>query len=228
MDNPRKIFIVANWKSNITELEAKNWLNEFRVEGLGLSGKEIVVCPSFTLLSNLKSYFLDYSFPVKLGAQDISPMDEGAYTGGVNGKQIKEFAEYVIVGHSERRKNFSETGEVINLKIDQALKSDLTVIACVSNLDQVKALEKFKESSGLVVAYEPLFAIGSGTADIPESADEMAKNIKLILSKVPVLYGGSVTSANVSSFLKMSNISGVLVGKASLDPKEFYAIVQNA
>jgi triosephosphate isomerase (TIM) len=228
MDNPRKTFIVANWKSNVTESEARNWLNEFRIEGLDLGNKEIIICPSFILLSNLKSYFVEHNFPVKLGAQDISSMNEGAYTGGVNGKQIKEVADYVIVGHSERRKNFSETEEIINSKIDLALKSGLTVIACVSNLDQVKSIEQFKESSNLVVAYEPLFAIGSGSADTPENADEMAKNIKLILSKSPVLYGGSVVPANVNSFLKMSNISGVLVGKASLDPKEFYEIIKNA
>jgi triosephosphate isomerase (TIM) len=228
MDDAKKIFIVANWKSNVTELEAKNWLKEFNVENLDLSNKEIIVCPSFTLLSNLKAYFLDHSSPIKLGAQDISPMDEGAYTGGVNGKQIREFADFAIVGHSERRKNFSETEEIVNLKIDQALKSGLTVITCVSNLDQVKALGKFKENPSLLVAYEPLFAIGSGIADTPEAADEMAKNIKLILSKTSVLYGGSITSANISSFLKMFNVSGVLVGKASLNPKEFYAIIQNA
>ena len=124
MENVKKTFIVANWKSNMTESEVKGWLAEFSIEELDVVNKEIIICPPFTLLLDLKAYFSNKS-SVKIGAQDISPMDEGAYTGGINGRQIKELADFVIVGHSERRKNFSETEEMINQKIDQALNSGL-------------------------------------------------------------------------------------------------------
>lgn len=225
----KKTFIVANWKSNMTSLEANSWLKDFNIQDLELIDKEIIICPPFTLLSDLKSYVIDHKLPVKIGAQDISPLDKGAYTGGINGQQLKEFAEFVIVGHSERRKNFSESEEIVNLKIDQAFKSGLVVIVCVSNLEQVKTLqEKAKGNSQLVIAYEPLFAIGSGIADTPENADQMARNVKNILGEIPVLYGGSVTSNNVGNFTKMPNIDGALIGKASLDPSEFLQIIKNA
>ena len=102
----KKLFIVANWKSNKTSLDAGEWLHRFMNYDLGFMNKDVIICPSFTLLSNLKSYFLNHKSTIKLGAQDISPFDEGAYTGEINGKQIKEFADYVLIGHSERRKNF--------------------------------------------------------------------------------------------------------------------------
>lgn len=225
----KKAFIVANWKSNKTESEANSWLQRFKNYDLRIMNKEIIICPSFTLLSNLKSYILNFNSPIKLGAQDISQFDEGAYTGEVNGKEIRELAQFVIIGHSERRKNFSESDEVVNAKINQALKNGLTPIVCVSSLEQAKALDyKAQNKAQVIVAYEPLFAIGSGTSDTPENADQMARNIKNILGEIPVLYGGSVTPANISLFSKMPNIEGALIGKASLNVQEFYAIIQNA
>ena len=164
----------------------------------------------------------------KLGGQNISQFDEGPYTGEMSAKQIKEFAEYVLVGHSERRKNFFETDEIVNAKILQAFKNGLAPIVCVSNLEQTQAIQNaVKGKTGLIVAYEPIFAIGSGTADTPENADKMAKSIKDILGEVFVLYGGSVTPVNINGFAKMSSIDGVLIGRASLDAKEFYEIIQN-
>jgi triosephosphate isomerase (TIM) len=228
MDNVKKILIVANWKSNMTESEAKFWLENFSVQASDIVNKMVVVCPPFTLLSDLKSFFTDHKSPIVLGAQDISPMDQEACTGGVSGKQLKEFADFVIVGHSERRRNFSENEEVVNAKIDQAFKYGLTAIACVSDLEQADALQKFKGNPQLVIAYEPLFAVGSGTPDKPDNADRTAGNIKNILGDVPILYGGSVTSGNICDFLKMPNIGGALVGKASLDPAEFLQIIKNA
>lgn len=223
----KKTFIVANWKSNKTEIEANNWLSEFNLSGLNIANKEIIICPSFTLLSILKSYVLKSKSPIKIGAQDISVFDEGAYTGEINEKQIKELAEYVIIGHSERRKNFSESDDLINKKIEQAVKYGIIPIVCVSNLEQIKSL-KIKGSQKILIAYEPLFAIGSGKADTPENADSMAKNIKEILGVEVVLYGGSVSSDNIDSFTKMSNIDGALIGKASLDVQEFNTIIKNA
>jgi triosephosphate isomerase len=224
----KKTFIVANWKSNMTSSEANSWLEKFDVKDADILNKEIIICPPFSLLSELKSYFVNHKFTVKVGAQDISSFDEGSYTGGVNGKQIQEFAEFVIVGHSERRKNFCENEETVNSKISQCFKFGLMPIACVSSIDQAKALQKISKEGSMIVAYEPIFAIGTGTPDTPENADAMAKNIKDILGGIPILYGGSVNSRNINEFLKMPNINGALIGKASLDPLEFLQISKNA
>ena len=231
-----KVFIVANWKSYKTTSEADAWLQRFKIQDLGFTNKEVIVCPSYTLLTDLKSYLLNHKSSIKLGAQNISPFDEGAYTGEVAGQQIKEFAEYVLVGHSERRKNFNEHEDIIQKKLEMADKYKLTPILCVSSLAQISNLKAQSYSSKLkdfgvkmIIAYEPLFAIGSGKSDTPENANEMAETIKAIYPKeTHVLYGGSVTPENVGQFIQMPNINGVLVGGASLDPDTFAQIIKNA
>ena len=225
----KKTFIIANWKSNITSSEATSWLESFDIEDLELADKKVIICPSFALLSDIKSYNLKNNSLVRIGAQDISPFGEGLYTGAVNGKQLKDFAEFVIVGHSERRKNFAESNDTVNLKIKKAFEYGLTPIICVSDLEQVKALqETTRTDNNFIIAYEPLFAIGSGTPDTPENADLMADKIKNIIEDIAVVYGGSVTSGNINNYSKMPNISGALVGKASLNPTEFLQIIKNA
>lgn len=225
----KKTFIIANWKSNITSSEANSWLESFDIKDLDTTDKKVIICPSFALLSDIKSYSLKNNSSVKIGAQDISPFGEGSYTGEVNGKQLKDFAEFVIVGHSERRKNFAESNDTVNLKIKKAFEYGLIPIVCISELEQVKALQEIaKTNNNFIVAYEPLFAIGSGTPDTPENADLMAGKIKNIIGDIAVLYGGSVTSGNINNFSKMPNISGALIGKASLNPTEFLQIIKNA
>lgn len=237
----KKLFIVANWKSNKTIKDTEKWLHDFNEElkrkQLSFESKEIIIAPSFTLLEHAKYCLTNLKLTVKLSAQTISPFEEGAYTGEVSARQIKEFGDYVIVGHSERRKNFGEDDEMVNQKLDQTLKQELTPILCISNLQEVQKSKvksqnhnsKLKSyDNSMIVAYEPLFAIGSGTPDTPENANEFAKSIKKELGEIPVLYGGSVTSDNVKSFTCMPHIDGVLVGGASLDPLEFLKIIKNA
>lgn len=231
----KKLFIIANWKSNKTESEAKNWLQNFKVQDLGLTNKEIIVCPPFTLFSGFKSSIINLNSSLKLGAQDISPFDEGAYTGEVTGRQIKEFADYVIIGHSERRSHFGETDEIIVKKIEQAVKNNLTPLICISNKEQISIIAKTINilnsqfsTFNFLVAYEPTFAIGSGIADTPQNANDIGLEIKKFLKEAYVLYGGSVTPQNVNSFTNMPLIDGVLVGKVSLNPQEFSAVIANA
>lgn len=225
----KQIFIIANWKSNKTESEAKDWLEKFNIQDAEFTNKEIIVCPPFTLLSSLKSSIENHKSQIKLGAQDISLFDEGAHTGEINGKQIKEFASFVILGHSERR-NLGESKEVIDKKIKMAIESGLIPIICISDISQIQdnSPELINSDNKIIVAYEPLFAVGSGNPDTPENAANMAREIKKKLGNVPVLYGGSVNSQNVNEYVKMSEVSGVLVGKASLDPLEFAQIIKNA
>ena len=225
----KKLYIVANWKSNKTILQAEEWfrtINNLPVT-FNEEEKKVIVCAPFTLLSKVKELTVNCKLSIVVGAQDVSPFDEGAYTGEVSASQVKEFADYVIIGHSERRSNFGETEKIVELKILQAIKFNLVPIICVSSINQVN--DKWKMMNGkFIVAYEPVFAIGSGTPDTPENAGLMAKKIKEILGDTDILYGGSVTSNNVANFLETPDINGVLVGGASLDAQEFYKIIQNS
>ena len=226
----KRNIIVANWKSNKTILQAEEWfrtINNLPVT-FNEEEKKVIVCAPFTLLSKVKELTVNCKLSIVVGAQDISPFDEGAYTGEVSAKQIKEFADYVIIGHSERRKYFREDEKMINKKISLAYQYGITPIICVSNVSQIHNSSFIIQNSKCIIAYEPLFAIGSGIADTPENADKMAKNIKDILGQIPVLYGGSVTSNNISEFSKMPNIDGALIGKASLVAPEFLEIIKNA
>lgn len=219
----KRKLIVANWKSNKTEFEAKDWFSAVSsLKDQDLSNKEIIICPSFVHLSSMKMFIEEQNLPIKLGSQDISPFNEGAYTGEINSKQIKELADYVIIGHSERRKNFGETDEMLFQKFKLAKEAGLSVIYCVQGKET-----KIPENAD-IIAYEPITAIGTGNPDTPENAEDVGAYFKANFQVTSVLYGGSVIGNNVNNFTKMANIDGVLVGKASLDPLEFLQIIKNA
>lgn len=230
----KRLFIIANWKSSKTIKEAEKWFHDFhegfKLNPLLLGNKQIIVALSFILLEHANYCSSNLKLPINFAAQDVSPFEEGAYTGEVNARQIKEFADDVIIGHSERRRYFGEDEEMINKKIVLAQKYGLTPILCVSELKQIhdSIRQVGGHNSNYIVAYEPLFAIGSSHPDTPSNADEMGKKIKDTLGEIPVLYGGSVTSKNVKSFTQTPNIDGVLVGGASLNPLEFFKIIENA
>lgn len=218
----KKLLIAANWKSNMTKFEAKKWLEDFSMYPIQ-EGVEVVVFAPFTLLEMISSYIKINDMPILLGAQDISPFGKGAYTGEISAEQIKEFATYVLIGHSERRSNFTESKDMINKKIEKAKEADLSMLVCVSDLDQVKSLSV----SDLALAYEPIEAIGTGKPQDPNEAQSFVSQIKDILNTT-VIYGGSVNSENVINYTGIDNISGVLVGSASLDAKSFVDIIKNA
>lgn len=220
----KKTFIIANWKSNKTESEAKEWfqtINNSQVT-INQEGKEIIVCAPFTLLPKVKELTVNSKLSIAVGAQNLSPFDEGAYTGEVNAKQIKEFAQFVLIGHSERRINFVENDETLLKKIELANKYGLTPIFCV------QGIETKIPSSVSMIAYEPINAIGTGHPDTPQNADEVASFFKKNNNAQYVIYGGSVTPENVKEFTQMPNIDGVLVGGASLDVQEFNTIIKNS
>lgn len=216
-------FFVANWKSHKTEIEAKQFLDEFS-KNIFSPDKTIILCPPATLLQFVKNYIDQKGIKnMKVGAQNISEFEEGEYTGEENARQISEFARYVIIGHSERRKLFGENNETFIKKVNLALSNNLTPIFCVET--DLSPLENFS-NKGFIVAYEPSSAIGTGVADDPEHAVLIAQKIKEIGS-FSVLYGGSVTPENVSSFTKKKELSGVLVGRKSLSASEFTSIINN-
>lgn len=226
----KDLYIIANWKENKSLRETNEWINAFTISDIDLTDREIIICPSFTLLGFLKSKIIEKNLPLKIGAQDVSHFEEGPYTGETSARQVKDYADFVIIGHSERRINFSEDESAISEKLGIANQVGLTSILCISSLDQISSQKSFILNTGrdIIIAYEPISAIGSGNPDTPENAEDMAKKIKEEVGGVKVLYGGSVNSENVNSFTKTPNIDGVLVGNSSLDPLEFLKIVKNA
>lgn len=220
----KKLFIIGNWKSNKTVAETKEWVEKMASSSLQLGeGKEVVVCSSYPSLSLLKHLVTKENLPIHIGAQDISPFGPGAYTGEVNASQIKEFATYTIIGHSERRKYFKEDDDVLTKKVQISLAEDITPVFCVDSEDT------FIPEGVELVAYEPLFAIGTGQADTPEDAEKVASAIKAKNPNVKyVIYGGSVSPENIHSFTSLPSVDGVLPGGASLDVEKFTQLINNA
>lgn len=240
---PKKI-IVANWKMKLSIEESLRLASVFDL-GLAEKKNKVIVCPDFLSLPLIGVSLGASNF--HLGAQDCSSEEKAAATGEVSAFNLKELGvEYVIIGHSERRLRQGEEGELLSLKIETALKAGLKVIFCVGeDLDlresgkadsfikkQLQtALKKIslKSGSDLIIAYEPVWAIGSGRTIDPIEADKMMLLIKVETEKIlgkslKVLYGGSVNSKNSQDFLKQKNISGLLVGGASLQEEEFLSI----
>lgn len=203
-----KPLIVANWKMNPPTLEeAKSIFNQVKDAGA-------VVCPPFVYISVLGAN----------GAQDCFWEEKGAFTGEISPQMLKNLGvEYIIIGHSERRKYQQETDGMAEKKLGAALAAGLKPIICIDKISQLpKDIKK-----GFIVAYEPLFAIGTGKACPPETAEKMRVSIKKMVN-LPVLYGGSVNSQNASDYVKKARFDGLLVGGASLKPQEFIDIVKNA
>lgn len=218
----KSLLIVANFKSNMTSTEATDWLQNFSNYKAN-PNKKVVLCPSFTLLQLFNKYIKDQNLDIGLGAQNISRLPQGPYTGEVNGAQIKDFAEYVLIGHSERRQ-FGEDESVVEEKVKISIDYKLTPILFVQDENNVVPQEV------TVAVYEPPSAISTSSNPIiesPENANSIAQKLKNE-REISILYGGSVDSKNVKDFTKEENISGVLVGNASLDAKEFLKIVEMA
>lgn len=217
------IWIIANWKSNETISEALNWISVVGPRVERRENLKAVVCPTFTAIEEVKKAVLVSNFPLMVGAQDLSPFPEGAYTGEETASILKQFVDLAIIGHSERRKNFGETDVMVAEKVKQALDHQIIPLVCVQGID-TPLPENVK-----LTAYEPVFAIGTGNPDTPENADKIAAAFKeKYAAGLEVLYGGSVTSKNIGGFLSKPNLSGVLVGGASLNPEEFLKIIYAA
>ena len=242
--------IVGNWKMNTTVGEAVE-LAEGIADGVPVgAGVEVVVCPPFVSLVSVQSVLHDNDIDIFSGAQNLHHESSGAYTGEVSADMLIDICRYAIVGHSERRSIFGETDDVVNLKVKAALRAGITPIMCVGeNLEerdagraesvvasQVRAgLEGVDLGAGIVVAYEPVWAIGTGRSASPEVAQTMMAHIRGTLaaiggadtaSKVPLLYGGSVNAGNIAGYISQPDINGALVGGASLDAGSFVDIVK--
>ncbi len=233
-----KSLIVANWKCNpTTQQEAKRLFNLVKRGIKSIKNTEVVICPPFLYISNLKSQISN----LKLGAQDCFWEEKGAFTGEISPLMLKDLGcQYVIIGHSERRKYQQEKDSMIYKKIEAALKRGLKPILCIDKISQIPSflrkrggrrgrspLRPKKDLGGVIFAYEPVFAIGTGKPCSIEKAKKMRLLILRNLSKnLPVLYGGSVNSENARDYVKKAGFQGLLVGGASLNAPEFVRIMK--
>ena len=216
--------LVANWKSHFSISEAKSWLDLFSTR-LEQSPYELIVCPPFSLLSAVKEKSAELRLPINLGAQDISPFPVGSYTGAVSVQNLEGLdIQYVLVGHSERRKYFHETSNDVANKITQCHSSSITPIVCVDaeNVRQQLATIDQALLSSCVFAYEDPKHIGTGVPSSIQEAEIVASVIRQHAgATVKVLYGGSANKETAKEFLVSPVFNGLLIGSASLSADEF-------
>jgi triosephosphate isomerase len=246
--------IAGNWKMNYDLIESKNLISKLSVELKSIDSKcEVVICPPFTSLTEAAAIIKNTQ--IKLGAQNLHEEENGAFTGEISAKMLLSTGcEFVIIGHSERRTIYKESDELINKKIGRAIKNNLKPIFCVGELleereknitEQViesqvlKGLKGFSEEdlANLIVAYEPVWAIGTGKTASPQQAEEVHHFIRKLIEtgiskefaeKLRILYGGSVKPDNSADLLSQLNIDGALVGGACLKAESFLSIIKSA
>ena len=252
-DETRKPIMAGNWKMNLNHLEAINLVQKlaFSLTEEQLSAVDVAVLPSFTSLRSVQTAIDGDKVRIRYGAQDVSQHKAGAYTGEVSAGQLAKLGcTYVVIGHSERRQYHDETDELVNAKIKAAVEAGLTPIFCVGEgldvrescghvahctdqigggLDGLKA-DQVKQ---IVIAYEPVWAIGTGKTATPEDAQEVCAAIRARIADlfgpeageaIRIQYGGSVKAANIASIMAQPDVDGALVGGASLDAEEFASI----
>ena len=255
MTTARKPILAGNWKMHHTHLDAIAVVQKlgYRLDPADYERTEVVVCPAFTALRSVQTLIEADHLPILLGAQDVFWEDQGAYTGEVSPLMLAKLSvTYVIVGHSERRQPFGETDEHVNRKVKAVLAHGMTPIMCVGEtLDEREAGETAAKVSrqvqaglegvtpeqvgGLVIAYEPIWAIGTGRNATPEDANETIGTIRSMVAglageeaamAVRIQYGGSVKPGNIAALMAMPEIDGALVGGASLDADDFAGIIR--
>jgi triosephosphate isomerase (TIM) len=253
----RRPLVSGNWKMNFDHLEAIHATRDLglRLQPSDAARVDVSIHPPFTDLRSVQTVLEGEAIPVVLGAQNCAAEDAGAFTGEVSAPMLaKLHVEYVIVGHSERRRLFGETDEVVGAKLAAVLRNGMTPICCVGEtleehhaamtkdrlsvqVEAIVAAAPRAALGGLVVAYEPIWAIGTGEAATPDDAQEACSWIREVIGtsagtpiaeQVRIQYGGSVTPDNTESLLAGADVDGVLVGGASLDGAAFVGIVQAA
>lgn len=255
MSNTRTPFIAGNWKMNLDHLQAIAFVQKLAWtlgdKNHDFSDVEVAVFPPFTDLRSVQTLIAGDKLELKFGAQDLSAHDAGAYTGEISGAFLSALdASYVIIGHSERRQYHGETDEIVSQKVAAAHRHGIVPVICVGetadDLEQHgpsavpvaqlrTALEGVVAGNEIVVAYEPVWAIGSGQAATSAQAQQVCQALRATIAEVlgdeaaaatRILYGGSVKANNIAGFLKETDVDGALVGGASLQLEEFASIVR--
>ena len=249
----RRTVIAGNWKMNMTPAKTKAFITELAPMVAGKDKCDVVLCVPFVDIATAVEAAKGTN--IKIGAQNVHFKESGAYTGEISAEMLCEVgAEYVIVGHSERRQYFGETDETVNLRTKAALAAGLKVILCLGELleerqagitEEIVSMQtkldfagiEEKDLSNVIIAYEPVWAIGTGLTATPEQAEEVCAIIRRVIEslyskeaaeEMTIQYGGSMNDANASELLAKENIDGGLIGGASLKTDKFTAIVNAA
>jgi triosephosphate isomerase len=251
----RRPLIAGNWKMNFDHLRAIAFVQKFawtlKDAKFSTTEVEVALFPPFTDIRSVQTTIESDGLGFAFGGQDLSPFESGAHTGDISGEMLAKLGcRYVIIGHSERRMDHHEDDAVVTAKTVAAIANGLVPVICVGEtsddlekfgasavpVGQLRAvLAELKPDADIVVAYEPVWAIGSGQAATPAQAQEVCAALRAVIAEVlspeaaeatRVLYGGSVKSSNIASFLREKDVDGALVGGASLDAEEFAKIVQ--
>ena len=248
----RRPLIAGNWKMNLDHLQAIAFTQKLawtlRDARHDYASTEVALFPPFTDLRSIQNLIEGDKFDLAYGGQDLSAHDAGAYTGEVSGGFLRSLGStYVLIGHSERRQYHAETDEIVNAKVGAALRNNLTPIICVGETEadlaqfgpsavpvsQLRAALDGVDPAEIVIAYEPVWAIGTGKAASEEQAQQVSAALRTALTELwgldsgdatRILYGGSVRSSNISSLMRQPDVDGALVGGASLDVTEFSSI----
>jgi triosephosphate isomerase len=224
-------YVIGNWKSNQNITESLIWLDGVRaLRPKFSSGISVILCLPFTDIAAFNHKLSDLSLPIITGSQNVSHLPPGKHTGEITATMLSELVSYCIVGHSERRREFGETSELVAEKTRLLLENSITPIVCLDlpYLDeQIKELFKHDlDVSRCFFVYEPIAAIGTGKPVDPVDANHVANQISFLIdNSAPVLYGGSVSADNVGSFVSQNCIDGVLIGTDSLEPTLFANII---
>lgn len=255
MVTTRTPLIAGNWKMNLDHLQAIAFVQKLawnlKDAKHNFTDVEVAIFPPFTDLRSVQTLISADKLTLVYGGQDLSAHDSGAYTGEISGQFLAKLnCSYVIIGHSERRTLHNESDEVVASKVVAALKYGLVPIICVGETSEDRekfgpsttpaqqlkvALAGVDTAANIVIAYEPVWAIGSGQAATPDQAEEVCAALREVLSQTlstdaaaltRILYGGSVKAANIAGFMRQPNIDGALIGGASLDLDEFSSIVR--
>lgn len=251
----RMPLMAGNWKMNINHFEAIALVQKlaFALNEADFAAVEVAVIPPFTDLRSVQTLILGDKYDIKYGAQDLSPHVKGPHTGDISGAMLAKLGcSFVLTGHSERRANHREDNTIVNAKTQAALLNEIVPIVCVGESLEIRetgntidfVLEQVSESlagisaeaiSRIVIAYEPVWAIGTGAVATPSDAQEVCSAIRKHMaekwgseaaSSVRILYGGSVKADNVAAIMAQTDVDGSLVGGASLDPDEFVGIIR--
>lgn len=241
----RRKYICGNWKMNKTSSEARDFAE--KINKFDFKNVDVLLAPSFV---SLESFRKNLSEKIEVSAQNLSQFDDGAFTGEVSTTMLKNIGvENVIIGHSERREKFFESNEIVNAKVKKALADGFHIILCLGEALEVKtenkevdfvkdellkSLHGIENLQNITIAYEPIWAIGTGKTCSAEDAEKMCREIRDIINKnygeiskeIRILYGGSVKPSNAKEILSQDNIDGVLVGGASLDVEGFIEIIK--
>ncbi len=222
-------YVIGNWKSYKRFEEAKKWLDEFTRFYAPVDDVEVIIAPTYLSLERVGEYLQELNIVnVSLAAQDISPFPKGAYTGAIAADLLKDLADYVIVGHSERRRYFHETSHDIGNKVSEAVDAGLTPIVCVDQpyaMSQLTSLNDI-DTDSVIIAYGPVDALNFRIPQTPEKVAEAVEFIGQVHPKWPIVYGGALHPDNARDYVNIPGVSGLFVGSASLDAASLHSILK--